>query len=177
MSSLYPSHTTYFSLGKTIKSHSTGGQLRLMIEDQFKSYLRKGSFIFLDMNGSKVPFQIASVEEGAHFVISFEGVKDKKKSDALSGHEIFIPLENVKSRHQRSPRNIKAKWDEFKITDEQSGETFDIIRVEEFPQQLMAIVELNEKEILIPLSDQLIISIDKENKILRMEFPEGILDL
>lgn len=149
----------------------------MMIEDQFKSYLRKGSFVFLDINGSKVPYRISSVEEGAHFVISLEDVKDKKKSDALGGHEIFIPLETVKSRHQHSPKNIKAKWDEYKIIDQRSGETFDILRTEEFPQQLMAIIVVDEKEILIPLNDQLITSIDKENKILHMEFPEGILEL
>src|SRR5688500_1448334 len=99
--------------------------MRLMIEDQFKGYLKEGSFIFFDLNGSKVPFRIADIDENVHFVISLEDIKSKKESDLLSGQEIFIPLDTVKSRHQRSPRNIKDKWDEYKIMDEETKTMYD----------------------------------------------------
>ncbi len=177
MSSPYPSISQYFLIGKSLKSHGTGGGLRLMVEDQFKGYLRKGSYIFFDLNGSKVPFQVLDTDDGSHYVITLEDVDNKKHSDVLSGLEIWIPLETVKSRHQRSPKNIPGKWDEYRIIDQQSNTMFDIIRVEEYPQQLMAIIEIENKEILIPLSDQLISSIDKENKIIHMEIPEGLLEL
>lgn len=177
MSSHYPRHHQFFHIGRTLKSHGTGGQLRLMIEDQYKSYLKKGSFIFFDLNGSKVPYMLMDIDDGAHFVITIEDVYNKMESDLLSGLDIWIPLENVKSRHQRSPRNIKDKWSDYRIKDEKTQAYFDIIRTEEFPQQLMAVVEVENKEILIPLNEQLISDIDKENKIIVMEIPEGLLDL
>ena len=118
-----------------------------------------------------------AIDDGAHFVITIEDVYNKMESDLLSGLDIWIPLENVKSRHQRSPRNIKDKWSDYRIKDEKTQAYFDIIRTEEFPQQLMAVVEVEKKEILIPLNEQLISDIDKENKIILMAIPEGLLDL
>ena len=75
-----------------------------MVEDSYKMYLQKGSFLFFDCNGSKVPYMITDLEEGAHTVISLEDVNDKKESDLLSGLDIWIPLDIVKPRHQRSPK-------------------------------------------------------------------------
>jgi 16S rRNA processing protein RimM len=148
-----------------------------MVEDQFKAYLKKDSFIFFDLSGSKVPYLVTSIDDGVHFVITLEDVPNKRESDLLSGLDVWIPLENVKPRHQRSPRNIRNKWDEYKIEDQRTNTVYEIVRVEEFPQQLMAIVIVNDKEIMIPLNDQLISSIDQESKMIRMEIPEGLLDL
>jgi len=177
LSPAYPAHTEFFLIGKAIKSHGTGGELRIMAEDPYKAYLKKGIYIFFDLDGSKVPFQISDVDDGNHFVISLEDIVNKKDSDALSNHQFYIPLETVKPKHQHSPKNIRGKWDEYKILDVKHNTHYDILRVEEFPQQLMAIININAKEILIPLSDQLISSIDKENKIIMMEIPEGLLEL
>jgi len=148
-----------------------------MIEDQYKGYLQKGNYVFFDVNGSKVPFRITTVEDGNHFVIYLEDVANKKKSDPLSGLELWIPFEGVKPRHQKSPKNIPGKWHEYQIHDNQKESFYKIERVEEFPQQMMAVIEVNEKEVLIPLSDHLITSIDKEKKIIHMELPEGLMEL
>ena len=64
-----------------------------------------------------------------------------------------------------------------KIIDKETDAVYEILRVEEYPQQLMAVVQPGDKEILIPLSDQLITSIDKPNRVLMMNIPEGLLDL
>lgn len=177
MSDRFPSVNEYFHLGKSLKSHGTGGHLRLMIEDRHKTYVKAGSFIFFDISGAKVPYKIRSFEEGAHAVISLEGVDNKKLSDQLSGLDIWVPLVSVKERHQRSPRNLRDKWDEYRIIDSTTGAEYLILRVEEFPQQLMAVIALKGKEALIPLSDELISAIDKKDRIIHMAIPHGLLDL
>ena len=177
LSAPYSPVKEFFLIGKTLKSHGTAGQLRLMIEERLMSYIKPGSFIFFDIDGSRVPFKVKGVEEGQHFVISLEDVDGRQESDKLTGKEIWVPLEQIKPRHQKSPRNIKAKWEDYTIHDEKTGVSFPIIRTEEFPQQLMAIVEANGKEMMIPLHDQLIVDIDKDQKVIRMEIPEGLMEL
>ena len=173
----YPPVNDFFLLGKTLKSHGTAGQLRLMIEERLTSYVKPGSFVFFDIDGSRVPFKVKGVEEGQHFVISLDDVDGRQESDKLAGKEFWVPLEQVKPRHQKSARNIKAKWEDYSIHDEKSGATYPILRTEEFPQQLMAIVEVDGKEIMIPFHEQLIVEIDKELKVIRMEIPEGLMEL
>ena len=177
MSSAYPAVEEYFHLGKVLKSHSTGGQLRLMTEDHLKSYIVKDSFLFFDLDGSKVPFRVISAEDGAHFVVALDGIDNKQESDKLSGVSIWIPLHLVKSRHQQSPRNLRDKWNEYRIVEEKTNQVYDVVRVEEFPQQLMAVINVDQKEVLVPLSEQLITNIDKKEKTITMIFPEGLLEL
>jgi 16S rRNA processing protein RimM len=116
-------------------------------------------------------------EDHSHFIVSLDGVTTKNDSDFLTGTEVWVPLETVKPRHQRSPKNLSDKWDEYTISDEGSGLIFKVIRVEEYPQQLMAIVMHDNKEILLPLTDQLITSIDRTKRVIEMTIPEGLLEL
>jgi 16S rRNA processing protein RimM len=173
----YPPVDSYFLLGKTLKSHATSGQLRLMVENKFKGYFVEGEYIFFEIDGSKVPFKIEDVVEDAHFVMTLEDVHSKEVSDALSGKEIWIPLEKVKAIHQRAPRNIKDPWNEYFIRDEDSSTTHAILRTEEFPQQLMAVIDWKGREIYVPLHEQLISNIDRKEKIIYMKIPEGLLEL
>ncbi len=177
MSNPYPQVTDLFLLGKTLKSHGTGGQLRLMVEDKFKQYFQKGTFVFLDLDGSKVPFEVSYADDGPHFVIGLAKVVDKDASDALAGKEIWIDATRIKARHRLSPRNTKGKWDEYAIHDTETDLVFPILRTEEYPQQLMAVIESNDREILIPLHEDLISSIDREQKVLYMEVPDGLLEM
>ncbi len=41
----------------------------------------------------------------------------------------------------------------------------------------MAFVIHNGREVLIPLNESLIVSVDRENKTLLMDLPEGLLDM
>ncbi len=177
MSAEYTRVKDFFLLGKTLKSHGTAGQLRILVEERLSSYIQPDAFVFFDLNGSKVPYQIEDVEQGQHFLISLKDINGKQESDTMTGKEIWIPMEQVKPRHLKSPRNIKEKWEDFTLVDEKSGLPYPILRTEEFPQQLMAVIAINGKEILIPLHEQLITSIDRDQKIINMEIPEGLLDL
>ncbi len=178
MKSQYSQVKDFFLIGKTLKSHGTDGQMRLMVEDRLKRYLQKKNvFVFLDMDGSKVPFQITAVQDSQHFVIRLKDVDSKEASNILAGKELWLPTELVEPRHQRSPRSLKEKWEDYSILDETTSRSFFILRTEEYPQQLMAVVECNEKEILIPLHEDLISEIDKEQKVIHMQIPDGLLDL
>lgn len=177
MTNPYPPVDTFFLLGKTLKSHATSGQLRMAVENKLKGYFIPGEYVFFDLDGSKVPYKIEDIEEDAHFVISLEDVRSKELSDVLAGKEIWIPLEKIKSIHQRAPRNIKDPWFEYSIIDEASSSRHVILRTEEFPQQLMAVIEVKGKEIYVPLHEQLISNIDRKEKVIFIKIPEGLMEL
>jgi 16S rRNA processing protein RimM len=52
-----------------------------------------------------------------------------------------------------------------------------ISEIEEYPQQEMATINYNKKDILIPLNEQFIIKLDNKKKVIEMELPEGLLEL
>ena len=69
------------------------------------------------------------------------------------------------------------QWIGFNIIDSSNHKSFEILRIEEFPQQLMAVVKKNDMEVYIPLNNEFISEIDDENETILMDLPEGLLDL
>ena len=65
----------------------------------------------------------------------------------------------------------------FLVIDENHGELGRITDVQEFPQQFVATVDMDGKELMFPLSDDLILGIDGEEEIIEVELPEGLVDL
>jgi 16S rRNA processing protein RimM len=169
--------TDFFLLGKVLKAHGTAGQLRLLVEDKFKSYLKPGFFLFFDIEGSKVPYRIEAVDDDAHFTITLHDLAGREQADTFGGKECWVPVEHIKKHHLKSPAHLPDKWSEYHIHDEISDQQFAILRTEELPQQLMAIIAVQGVERYIPLHEELISSIDKEAKIIHMRFPEGLLEI
>ena len=49
--------------------------------------------------------------------------------------------------------------------------------VREYPQQFLASIQYQEKEVLIPLNEAFIVEIDKTKKLLILDLPDGLLEL
>lgn len=177
MSNPYPPVEAFFSLGRVLKSHGTDGRLRISVETRFESYLKPGVFIFLDLDGAKVPFSIFAFESGTHQVLSLSGVDVREYADTLQGKELWIPEDQVKARHKLILAARRDKWTGYTLQDETSGHSFVIDRTEEFPQQLMAIVRHAGREVLIPMHEDLIVEVDHTAQVVRMRLPEGLVEL
>ena len=65
----------------------------------------------------------------------------------------------------------------FLVIDESKGELGEIVEIHEYPQQFVATVPHQFREILFPLNEDLITEIDQENGILRVNLPEGLIDV
>ena len=65
----------------------------------------------------------------------------------------------------------------YVIKDNSLEDNLEIIDIQQFPRQVMATVELNGKEMFLPLSDELIALIDHNTKLISTAYPEGIFDL
>ena len=63
------------------------------------------------------------------------------------------------------------------IEDKTHGSLGKIEEIIEYPQQEMAAISIKEKEVLIPLNEQLIINIDDGTKTISMDLPDGLLNL
>jgi len=60
------------------------------------------------------------------------------------------------------------------IEDITHGDLGPIVRIDAYPQQEMAIIIKDGTEILIPLHEQLMKSIDLDKKVVLMDLPEGL---
>jgi 16S rRNA processing protein RimM len=52
-----------------------------------------------------------------------------------------------------------------------------IVDVDETTINVLFVVEYKNGEILVPVSEEIVLKIDEKEKIIQLELPEGILDL
>ena len=57
------------------------------------------------------------------------------------------------------------------------GNTGIVSKIIEMPQQFLLAIEFNGKEILVPIVDEIVKSIDHKTKTIYMEAPEGLIEL
>ena len=66
----------------------------------------------------------------------------------------------------------------FKVIDATKGDIGEIFNVLELPQQaVLEIKNKQEKEILIPITDQIIKTVNRAEKIIEIDAPEGLIDI
>jgi 16S rRNA processing protein RimM len=98
-----------------------------------------------------------------------------EKAGALVRKKLYLPLALKPLRDDDEFLITDLKG--FIVHDKTAGELGEIIEIHEYPQQFIAVVPYKFNEVLFPLNDDLILEIDEENEIVRVDLPEGLIDL
>ncbi len=165
-----------FYIGYITKTKGLKGELQLYFE--FEDYQDLDlDVIFLEVNGKMVPFFVAShkLYENSTGLFYFDDVDHVDKAQPLVKKKAYLPLSKKPEREDDEFYYTDLKG--FIAVDETLGELGEIIEVNEYPQQFVATVNYQNKEILFPLNDDFIVEIDDEENILTLDLPEGLLDI
>jgi 16S rRNA processing protein RimM len=167
---------TFEEVGFIKKIHGVNGQVRLRAHRHFEEAISNAPFLFLELYGEIVPFAVKSIHGENPFIIQFEDVPSAEEAENIKSTKVYLPVGEVPDINTTGE---ESELTGFSITLQDGQRIGKIVRVEEFPEQLMATVRLNKdnREILIPLNDTFIDRIDLENKNLQMDLPDGILYL
>ncbi|HPT15302.1 MAG TPA: 16S rRNA processing protein RimM, partial [Bacteroidales bacterium] len=65
----------------------------------------------------------------------------------------------------------------FEVIDKSKGPVGKVRRILELPHQAMFEIEFGDKEILVPLVDEIIVKVDRKLKQLLIDAPEGLIDM
>ena len=169
----------FVKVGKTQKAHGIKGELKLHVEEHFIDDLFETEALFVEIKGQKIPYFIENLQEGNALILKLEGVDTITESEQLMHKEVYINRYDISlSDEIIASEGLVYKFTEgFKIVDILYGEIAEIEEVVEFPQQEMAYVTFKNKTLLLPLHPNFVVEVDRENKILTMNLPEGLLDL
>ncbi len=167
----------YYYLGKILKPFASKGALLIHLDvDTPEDYIEMES-VFVLMNGQLIPFVINNLElkHNNRAVISFPDVDTVDQASILAGCELYQPVSMLKplSGNQFYYHEIPG----FEVHDKHHGFIGVVNEVLEYPHQAVLSVTFKGKEILIPITDEIITSVDREKKHLHTEAPEGLIEL
>ena len=163
-------------IGKSLKAHGKEGYLRLDIDDSFLEDLLKARALFVDLEGSSVPFLIQDIKELNHLLVKLDEVNSPEEAAPLQLKTISLHEEDL----SKVPKVKAAEVDAlvgFQLHDHNKTFRGNIIEIQEFPHQVIATVEKETQSFLLPIHENMIIDVDEESKVLIVEWPEGIEDI
>lgn len=171
----------YQSIGYTKKTYGVKGELKLNIEDRYLEDFAQADVLFLDMAGRKIPYFLEYINFENPFTLKFEDFDSKESAIELTGKEIFMRATDLLAEEEKVfevvGNLVFEKYIQFEIKDKTLGRVGVIKEIIEYPQQEMASLTFQEKEVLIPMNESLIIKIDNDKKVIEMDLPEGLLAL
>lgn len=167
--------TDLIEIGFTRKPHGKDGYLRLMVNEAYLDILQEARAVFINLDGSKVPFLVEDLNiSGSSVLIKLDELDDPQQAGELTGKTIY--LENYLAGNIVKNQVITV-WNEIIGYDilNDIGHVLGVIsNIIEMPHQTMAEITNDGKSFLIPLHKDLVIELNEEEQFLIMELPEGI---
>ncbi|KAF5069600.1 Ribosome maturation factor RimM [anaerobic digester metagenome] len=167
----------YFYLGRILKLFASKGALLVNLDaDNPEDYINLES-VFVRMNEQLIPFFITDIQlrHNNNAVFTFLDIDSPEQASILTGCELYLPVEMLPplSGNRFYYHEIKG----WRVLDEAFGDTGVVQEVLEYPHQAILRIMRGEKEILVPVSDEIITGVDRENRILSIRAPEGLIEL
>ncbi len=170
-----------FYLGYTSKVHAKQGELIAKLDVDHPEKYKKLESVLVRLNkndNSLIPFFISSAQvlNNGTIKLKIDDINDATQAELLVGKELYLPLTKLPKL-----TGNKFYYHEvvgFKVVDTTKGEIGEIFNVLELPQQaVFEIKNTQEKEILIPITDQIIKTVNRAEKIVEIDAPEGLIDI
>jgi 16S rRNA processing protein RimM len=166
-----------FYLGKIVKKYSFKGELLIKLDTDEPELYDQLDSVFIMVRNNLIPFFIESsqLHKSALLRVKLEDVDSEEDADALLKSDLYLPLEFLPKLEGN-----KFYFHEvigFTVEDKNFGVVGTLSGINDSTAQALFEIDRDGKEILIPLNDEFIVSIDRARKKVIVDTPPGLIDL
>lgn len=166
-----------FYLGNIVSKYSFKGEVLVKLDTDDPEIYENMESVFVSLGNNLVPFFIkrCRLHKSNLLRIDFEEVKSESDADRIMKSGLYLPLTMLPKL-----TGNKFYYHEiigFTMVDSVHGDIGVVQSVNDTTAQALFEVEKEDKQLLIPVSDDIITKIDRENKSIFVKTPEGLVDL
>ncbi len=166
-----------FYLGKIAKKFSFKGEVLIYLDTDEPELYENMESVFVEFNKNLVPFFIenSSLHKNDFLRVKFEDVDDETEADSILNCDVYLPISMLPKLEGN-----KFYFHEvigFEIEDQRLGIFGKIVSINDTSAQPLFEVLNGNVEILVPMIDQFLVKIDRENKKVIMDLPEGLVEM
>ncbi len=163
-------------VGKIVKTHGLKGEVTLRIDNEQFDDIEELNYFLLDMSGKLIPFFIEDIAYHSNkaFVL-FQDLKTLEAASQLVGKNAYLPLELLPEKTGNDFYSHEVV--DYLVVDEERGELGKVNEIIEYPTQSLIQIIKNEKEILIPIHDDIIKEVNRDEKKIYIKAPNGLIDM
>jgi len=167
-----------FYLGIIARKHSYKGEIVIAIDSDEPDLYADIDAVFVDFNNKLIPFFVEkiSLNKGNQLRIKFEDIDSEEEAMDILKRDTYLPVSLLPKLE-----GDKFYYHEvigFTIKDAKFGEFGKITAVNDSTAQALFIIQSkNGGEILVPIIDEFIENVDRENQIITVKTPEGLIEM
>ena len=166
-----------FLLGKVVRTFGSKGELVFQLDTEILSRIKRLESVFLKINENLVPFFIELLQPRPknQALVKLMDIETSDDASLYAGCEIYIPLAILPK--QKGSKLYSQNIEGYSVIDANYGNTGFVNKIIEMPQQFLLSIDLNGKEILVPIVDEIVKNIDHKTKTISIDAPEGLIEL
>lgn len=167
---------TCFYVGKIVKTHGLKGEVTLRIDNEQFDEIEELNYFLLDINDKLIPYFVENItfHSNKSFVL-FQDLKTLEAANQLVGKSVYLPLDLLPEKDGNDFYSHEVV--DFLVIDDEKGELGKVQEIIEYPTQSLIQILINGKEVLIPIHDDIIQDVNREEKKIYIKAPNGLIDM
>lgn len=167
----------FYFLGKATKTSGYKGNLVFFFDVDNISDYNDLEAVFIDVHGELIPFVILGIQfkSGSTAYVTLEDVTDDEQASTLVNCDLYLPISYLPPL-----TGNKFYYHEvigFSVVDANRGNIGEIAAINDNGPQAIFSILFEGKEILVPITDEIIKKVDRKNKTIKVETPEGLIEI
>lgn len=163
--------------GNILKTHGVNGELRLEINPNLVELDIELDKLFVDIDGGLVPFDIISARFISHneLLICLDTINSEEEAVKLLGATLFIDESLIDDAVSLD----EELWSlvDYEVIDNKHGYIGKVVAVIDTNENILLEIEFENKEILIPFHEDIIVEIDEDSRQMCVKAPDGLIEL
>ena len=158
-------------IGQVLKSNGRDGELLVGFTGIAPEEIDLEEPVFIEFDGLPVPFYFEAFSQrgNSRALVRLTGVHNLTDADELAGAVLYAEHDLYEDEEEDL-----TGWT---VLDADGTKAGTVSAHEDIPGNPCIWVETGHGESLLPLREELVLDVDETEKTLRMEIPEGLLDL
>ena len=169
--------TDFLRVARVLKSNGTEGEILIGFREISPEDLNQKEPVFITFDGLPVPFFIESFSpKGTNRALThLTGVKNLEDAEELVGKDIFAKPDGINEYESADDGLMVDDLIGWTLLDAAGKTVGEITDYEDIPGNTCIYVETSNGQVMIPLHEDLILSVDEDSESISVDIPEGLI--
>ena len=165
-----------YKIGLFNKPHGIHGELQFTFTDDVFDRVDADYLVCL-LDGIFVPFFIEEYRfrSDSSALVKLEGIDTAERARMFTNVEVYFPV-----KHAEEAEDGSLSWSffvGFLMEDTRYGVLGEVVDVDTTTVNTLFVVDAKDGELLVPAQEEFILGISREQKLITVELPEGLLNM